>query len=54
MISRGVEIRIGGGGGEIVRVLSHRHFSFLFSSFFFFYNHVLFVLGTKSLMQREL
>jgi len=32
MISRGVELSIGGGGGEMVRVLSPGHFFF---SFFF-------------------
>jgi len=36
MISRGVEISIAGGGGEIVRVLSLGHFFFIFFSFFFF------------------
>ena len=47
MISRGVEISIAGGGGEMVGVLS------LGCCFFFlFCNQALFVLGTKSLMQR--
>ena len=36
MISRGVEISIAGGGGEMVRVLSLRRF-FLFFFFFFFF-----------------
>jgi len=35
MISRGVEISIAGGGGEMVRVLSLGRF-FSFSFFFFF------------------
>jgi len=47
MISRGVEISIAGGGGEMVRVA---YFSVVF--FCFFCNHGLFVLGTKGLMQR--
>jgi len=47
MISRGVEISIAGGGGGMVR--GPIPWTFLF--FFFFCNHVLFVLGTKSLMQ---
>jgi len=47
MISRGVEISITGGGGEMVR--AHPLVVFLF--FFFFCNHALIVLGTKSLMQ---
>ena len=38
MISRGVEISIAGGGGEMVRVLSLRRFFFSF-----FCNHALFV-----------
>ena len=47
MISRGVEISIARGGGEMVGRLSlGRFFSFLFC------NHLLFVLGTNSLMQR--
>jgi len=50
MISRGVEISIAGGGGEMVRVLSLGGFSFLF--FFFFVIMRLLFLGTKSLMQR--
>jgi len=38
MISRGVEISIAGGGGEIIRVLSLGHFLFFFflSLFFLF------------------
>ena len=47
MISRGVEISIAGGGGEMVRVLSLGPFFF----FFFVIMRSLF-LGTKSLMQR--
>ena len=39
MISRGVEISIAGGGGEMVRVLSLGHFLF----FFFFCNHAFIV-----------
>ena len=50
IISRGVEISIAGGGGEMVRVLSLGRFFFSFS---FVIMHYLF-LGTKSLMQREL
>jgi len=34
MISRGVEISIAGGGGEMVRVLALGRFSFFFSFFF--------------------
>jgi len=49
MISRGVEISIAGGGGEMVRGLSLGHFFFFF--FFFVIMRSLF-LGTKSLMQR--
>jgi len=49
MISRGVEISIAGGGGEMVRVLSLGRFFFFF--FFFVIMRSLF-LGTKSLMQR--
>jgi len=47
MISRGVEISIAGGGEEMVR-------AYLLVLFFFFFlsNYALFVLGTKSLMQR--
>jgi len=43
MISRGVDISIAGGGGEMVRVLflGRLVFSFFFS--FFFCNHALFV-----------
>ena len=37
MISRGVEISIAGGGGEMVRGLSLGRFSFF--SFFLFCNH---------------
>jgi len=47
MISCGVEISIAGGGEEMVRAYPLVVF---FS--FFFCNHALFVLGTKSLMQR--
>ena len=36
MISRGVEISIAGGGGEMVRVLSLGLISFFFLLFFFF------------------
>jgi len=60
MISRGVEISIGGGVVGMVRVLSlHRFFSFFFSLFFpffflFFIIMCYLFLGTKSLMQREL
>jgi len=46
MISRGVEISIPRGSGEMVRGLSPCHFFFSF----FFCNHVFIVLGTKSLM----
>ena len=48
MISRGVEISIAGGGGEMVRVLSLGYFFF----FFFFVIMRSLFLGTKSLMQR--
>jgi len=51
MISHGIEISIAGGGGEMVCVLSLAYF-FHFMIFDFFLNHALFVLGTKSLMQR--
>jgi len=44
MISRGVEISIAGGGGKILH-------GYLSGLFFFFCYHVLFVLGTKSVMQ---
>ena len=44
MISRGVEISIAGGGGEMVHVLSLCRFFFLFS---FFCNHALFVSRYK-------
>jgi len=37
MISRGVEISIARGGGEIVRVLSLGRFFFFFSFFFLFF-----------------
>jgi len=49
MISRGVEISIAGGGGEMVR-LSYP-IPWLFCLFFFVIMRSLF-LGTKSLMQR--
>jgi len=49
MISRGVEISIAGGGGEMVRGLSLGRFFFFF---FFFVIMRSFFLGTKSLMQR--
>jgi len=49
MISRGVEISIAGGGGEMVCVLSLGRF---FSSFFFFVIMRSLFLGTKGLMQR--
>ena len=45
MISRGVEISIAGGGGEMVHVLSLGPFFFFF--FFFFCNHVFIVLRYK-------
>jgi len=45
MISHGVEISIARGGGKIVH-------GYLSGLFFFFCYPVLFVLGTKSLMQR--
>jgi len=44
-ISRGVEISIAGGGGEMVRVLSRVRFFLFF--FFFFCNHALFVSRYK-------
>jgi len=50
MISHGVEISIAKDVGEMVR-------AYLLVTFFFFFlfsYHLLFVLGTKSLMQREL
>jgi len=50
MISRGVEISIAGGGGEIVHVYP-LVFSLFFPFFFFVIMGYLF-LGTKSLMQR--
>ena len=50
MISRGVEISIARGGGEMVRVSISWSVFFIF--IFIFCNHVLFVLDTKSLMQR--
>jgi len=37
MISRGVEISIAGGGGEMVRVLPLGRFFFFFFYFFFFF-----------------
>jgi len=43
MISRGVEISIAGGGGEMVRVLSLGHIFF----FFFFCNHAFIVFRYK-------
>jgi len=49
MISRGVEISIAGGEGEMICALSLGRRSCLFFGY-----HALFVLGTKSLMQREL
>jgi len=49
MISRGVEISIAAGGGEMVRVLSLGCF---FSFFFFFVIMCSLFLRTKSLMQR--
>jgi len=49
MMSRGVEISIAGGGGEMVHVPSGGRFFFFF--FFFVIMRYLF-LGTKSLMQR--
>jgi len=45
MISRGVEISITGGGGEMVRLLSLGRFFFFF--FLFFCNHALFVSRYK-------
>jgi len=42
MISRGVEISIAGGGGEMVRVLPLGQFFFFFI-FLFFLNHVFIV-----------
>jgi len=47
MMCRGIEISIAVGVGEKVRVLC-------LGRFFFFCNHAFIVLGTKSLMQREL
>jgi len=49
MISRGVEISIAGGGGEMIRVSILWSF---FSFFFFFVIMRSLFLGTKSLMQR--
>jgi len=49
MISRGVEISIAGGGGEMVCVPTS--WSVFFFFFFFVIMRYLF-LGTKSLMQR--
>jgi len=51
MISRGVEISIAGGGGEMVRALPLSRF-FFFSFFFFFVIMRSLFLCTKSLMQR--
>jgi len=51
MISRGVEISIAGGEGEMVR--GPIPWSFFFSFSFFVIMRSLF-LGTKSLMQRQL
>jgi len=48
MVSRGVEISIARGGGEMVRDLSLGCFFF----FFFFVIMRLLFLGPKSLMQR--
>ena len=48
---RGVEISIVGGGREMVRGLSLGQFFYFFISSFY---DGLFVLGTKSVMQREL
>ena len=46
MISRGVEISIAGGGGEMVRVLSLGRFFFFF--FFSFFNQIVIMFkGTK-------
>jgi len=45
MISRGVEISIAGGGGEMVRVLSLGRFFFFF--FFLFCNHAFIVSRYK-------
>jgi len=50
MISRGVEISIAGGGGEMVRGPISWLFFFLFSFFFVIMGSLF--LGTKSLMQR--
>ena len=48
MISRGVEISIAGGGGEMVRVLPLGHFIFLFFYFFIFCNQIVIMFkGTK-------
>jgi len=53
MISRGVEMTIAGGGGEMVRgPISWSFFSFSFSFFFLFVIKRSLFLGTKSLMQR--
>jgi len=49
MISRGVEISIAGGGGEMVRGPISWSF-FLFFSFFVIMRSLF--LGTKSIMQR--
>jgi len=50
MISRGVEISIAGGGGEMV--CGPIPWLFFFSLFFFFVIMSSLFLGTKSLMQR--
>jgi len=47
MISRGVEISIAGGGGEMVHGLSLGRFFSLFFSFFFCNQFVLMFKGTK-------
>ena len=53
MISRGVEISIAGGGGEMVRALSLGHFLFfIFYFFIFFLIKSLLCLRYKRLMQR--
>jgi len=52
MSSRGIEISIAGGGGQMVHVLSLGHFFFLFFSFFlvFVIMYSLFQ-GTQNCMQ---
>jgi len=53
MISRGVEMAIAGGGGEMVRIPSLGCFLlFLFLLFFIIMRYLF--LGTKSLVQHEL